>query len=73
MDERELEDLISKTALLLERYQRMCTDMGQQHSQLSAALSGLAPSLPAQFLASADAAVARLSRGAVTALPEFGY
>ncbi|MBK0011061.1 hypothetical protein [Stenotrophomonas sp. S41] len=72
MDERELEDLISKTALLLERYQRMCTDMGQQQSQLSAALSGLAQSLPAQLRASAYAAVAGLSQGAVTSLPEFG-
>ncbi|WP_367380129.1 hypothetical protein [Stenotrophomonas cyclobalanopsidis] len=35
MDERELEDLISKTALLMGRYQRMCTDMAQQQSQLA--------------------------------------
>lgn len=62
MDERELEGLISRTALLMERYQRICTELGQQQSQLSAALNGLAQSLPEQFRASADAAVAGLSR-----------
>lgn len=70
MDERELEDLISKTALLMERYQRICTELGQQQSQLSAALNGLAQSLPAQFRASADAAVAGLSRDGTTAVKQ---
>jgi len=70
LDERELEDLISKTALLMERYQRMCTDMAQQQSQLSAALNGLAQSLPAQFKASADAAVAGVSRDSTTAVKQ---
>ena len=70
MDERELEDLISKTALLMERYQRICTELGQQQSQLSAALNGLAQSLPAQFRASADAAVAGLSRDSTTAVKQ---
>ncbi|WP_406235012.1 relaxation protein [Isoptericola jiangsuensis] len=70
MDERELEDLISKTALLMERYQRICTELGQQQSQLSAALNGLAQSLPAQFRASADAAVAGLSRDSTMAVKQ---
>jgi len=62
MDERELEDLISKTALLMERYQRICAEMAQQQSHLSAALNGLTQSLPQQFRRSADNAIAGLTR-----------
>ena len=62
MDERELEDLISRTALLMERYQRMCAEMAGQQSRLSAALNGLAQALPGQFRASADSAIAGLTR-----------
>ncbi|MBK0011058.1 relaxation protein [Stenotrophomonas sp. S41] len=61
MDERQLEDLISKTALLMERYQRLCTEMSEQQTQLSAALNGLTQSLPGQLRDGTDAAIAGLS------------
>lgn len=70
MDERELEDLISKTALLMERYQRMCTEMAEQQSRLSAALNGLTQALPGQFRASADCAIAGLTRDGTAAVKQ---
>lgn len=65
MTESELEKLISTTALLMERHQRLCTELGAQQLQLSVALEAVVQSLPAQFQASTDATVAGLGRDSV--------
>ncbi|WP_159097543.1 hypothetical protein [Stenotrophomonas sp. SAU14A_NAIMI4_5] len=47
--------------MLMERYQRLCTEMSEQQTQLSTALNGLTQSLPGQLRAGTDAAIAGLS------------
>lgn len=70
MTQSELDQLISKTALLMERHRRLCGEMGQQQAQLSAALNAMAQSLPAQFRASAEATVAGLGREGAAAVKQ---
>lgn len=70
MTQSELDQLISKTALLMERHQRLCGEMSQQQTRLTAALDAMAQSLPAQFRASADATVAGLGREGAAAVKQ---
>lgn len=68
MNDTELAALISKTAVLMEHYQRMCAQMEQQQKQMSAMLQTLARQIPTQLNDSAQAAFKPLAMNASTAL-----
>ncbi|MCC7632519.1 hypothetical protein [Stenotrophomonas rhizophila] len=68
MNETELATLISKTAALMEHYQRLCAQMEQQQKQASALLQTLARQIPAQLSESAQAAFRPLAIDASASL-----
>jgi len=64
MNEKELGELISKTAVLMEQYQRMCAQMEQQQKQMAAVLEGLAQEIPAMLGDSVQSALQPLASDA---------
>ncbi len=60
MDEQALTDLISKTAMLMEKFERNCVDINQRQQALTQHLSELAQKLPAVVQQSADSSMQRL-------------
>jgi ElaB/YqjD/DUF883 family membrane-anchored ribosome-binding protein len=60
MDERALTDLISKTAMLMEKFERNCTEIDQRQQALAQHLNDLAQKLPLVVRQSADSSLQML-------------
>lgn len=60
MDQRELTELISATAALMEQFERSCVQIEQQQRALSQQLQALSQQLPATVRQSADATLSAL-------------
>jgi ElaB/YqjD/DUF883 family membrane-anchored ribosome-binding protein len=57
MDEQALSDLISKTAMLMEKFERNCTDIDQRQQALAQQLSDLTQRLPQVVRQSAESSL----------------
>ncbi|MCW4454739.1 hypothetical protein OK348_08010 [Flavobacterium sp. MXW15] len=66
MREQELAELVSKTAALMEQFQRNCERMEASQAQVAAALQQLARQIPAQVEQSANRTFGELARQAAT-------
>lgn len=68
MNSHALEHLISQTAALMERHQRLCSQLQHQQAQLAQALQDAAAALPGAVQDSARAATQQLAREGSTVL-----
>jgi hypothetical protein len=57
MDEQALSDLISKTAMLMEKFERNCTDIDQRQQALAQQLNDLTQRLPQVVRQSAESSL----------------
>ncbi len=60
MDEQALNDLISKTAMLMEKFERNCSELDQRQQALAQQLGDLAQKLPLVVRQSADSSLQTL-------------
>lgn len=70
MHKSELDELVKSTALLMERYQHLCKQMGQQQAQQAGAINAVVKSLPGQLRSSIDATLAGASREGADAMKQ---
>ena len=62
MDEQALTNLISKTAMLMEKFERNCTEIDQRQQALTQHLNDLTQKLPMVVRQSADSSLQTLPR-----------
>ena len=60
MDEQALNDLISKTAMLMEKFERNCSELDQRQQALAQQLGDLVQKLPLVVRQSADSSLQTL-------------